>query len=196
MSREVTISQGLNLLKLLDKKITKKTRVDFVGVKIGKNIREGFDAKQAQADLDSVNALIKQRSDIKNKINISNGITEVKIDGKRMTVGEAITMKDEIAYKEGLLSRMKANFLSATQTIDYSNSEVQERLDVQLQKIDGVSEKEQFSKIFMKSNAAELIDPTGIANQITALEEEVMNFTDEVDYILSTSNSLNTITVD
>jgi len=193
---EMTIAQALNKLKLLDKKISKKTRVDFVGVKIGGKIREAFDAKQAEADLESVNTLITQRSDIKNKINTSNGIVEVVIDGNRMTVAEAIAKKDEIAYKESLLSRMKSNFSNATSTIDYANSEVQERLDAQLQKIDGVSEKEQFGKIFMKSNASEMVDPIGIAEYIKTLEEEVMNFTDEVDYILSTSNSTNTITVD
>jgi len=193
---EMTIAQALNKLKLIDKKITKKTRVDFVGVKLGGKIREAFDAVQASADLESVNALITQRSDIKNKINTSNGITEVVIDSKRMTVSEAIAKKDEIAYKEALLSRMKSNFSNATSTIDYNNSEIQERLDVQLQKIDGVSEKEQFSKIFMKSNASEMVDPIGIVAYIKTLDEEVMNFTDEVDYILSTSNATNTITVD
>ena len=192
----MTIAQALNKLKLIDKKIQKKVRVSFVGIKVSGKIREGFNPDEAKASLASVEALIAQRSEIKNKINTSNGVTLVTVGGNSMTVSEAISKKDEIVYKTSLLSSMQSDFSNATSSIDYANADVQERLDVQLQKIDGVKEKEEFAKIYMKSNASELVDPINIADRIKILEDEVMDFSDEVDYILSTSNATTTITVD
>jgi len=194
MSKQVmTISRALNELKLLDKKIEKKTRSKFVGVKNAGKILSGFDAEAASKDLQSLTDMIERRATIRNTINVSNALAEVVIDGKRMTVSEAITMKDTITYRKNLLHRMSNDFSEATRTVDYQNEEVKERLDVQLQKIEDLALKASFTKDYTKSQGSELVDPVGIADYVKNLEDEVMNFENEVDYILSTSNATTTI---
>jgi hypothetical protein len=193
MKKEMTIAQALNELKLLDKKISKKTESDFIGVKSAGKILNGFNPEDAKADLQSLNDMIDRRAVIRNKINTSNSIAEVTIDGNRMTVSEAINMKDTIEYKARLLRRMSSKFSNATQTVDYQNEEVKERLDVQLQKIDDIELKNNFTKSYTKSQGAELVDPIGLGDYTKALDDSVMNFQNEVDYILSTSNATTVI---
>jgi len=194
MKKEMTIAQALNELKLLDRKIEKKTRNKFVGVKNAGKILSGFDGSEATKDLQSLTDMIERRATIRNTINVSNAVAKVTIDSKTMTVSEAITMKDTITYRKNILHRMSNDFADATRLVDYQNEEVKERLDVQLQKIEDIALKASFTKDYTKSQGSELVDPIGIAEYIKNLEDEVMNFENEVDYILSTSNATTTIT--
>jgi len=192
---EMTIARALNELILLNAKIEKKTRVNFVGILDAGKILNGFDAAETKANLQSLTDLIERRATIRNTINISNGVTKVTVGGITLTISEAITMKDTIGYRSALLSKLKRDFSAATEMIDYKNEEVKDRLDNQLQKIEDVALKASFTKEYTKSQGSTLIDPISIADYIKTLEDGVMDFQNEVDYILSTSNATTSIKV-
>jgi len=195
-TKSVTISQALNELKLLDKKITKKVRNgNFIGVQVSGKARHNFEADSAKANLQSVNDLIERREMVRGKINASNQSTKIIVAGKKYTVASAIVTKDTMNYKASLLSQLQRDYSNAVSTVDMLNEEVQEGLEAQLKGIEDKSKIADFSKNYMSLRKPELADPNGLKDFIEALETEIDEFTNEVDYVLSTSNATTTIDI-
>lgn len=108
--RKITVTEGLNELKLYDSKIekainnlkligAKKKSVDKVGVV---NV-EKFVA-DAKAAHQSIMDLIRNRNALKAAIVKSNAITYLEIGDQKMTVAEAIERKNSIQYEKELCS--------------------------------------------------------------------------------------------
>lgn len=193
--KKMTISQSLAELKLLDKKISKKSSTSMVGYSIAGRVRDAFDVKVAEAALRSVEDMIKNRDKIRNAINVSNMKTKVTVAGVKMTVSEAINTKDTIAYKKVLLSEMKNRFSYVTRCVDNANTEMRDRLDFQIGAIEDKKLISQVTEDFTKRNEAVIVDPVDIAKYIETLETEILDFESEVDYVLSTSNAITTVEV-
>lgn len=194
--KNVTIAQALNELKLLDKKITKKiSQAGFVGVQVAGKARDGFKAEDATANLQSITDLMARRELIKGAINASNFNTKVTVAGKKYTVAEAIVTKDTMKYKAQLLQSMTKSYSRAVSNVQQLNDEAQYSLDAQLKGIEDKDKIKEFSESYLALRTPELVDPTNAGEYTTKLEEEILNFEDEVDYILSTSNATTTISI-
>ncbi len=195
-TKDVTIAQALNELKLLDKKITKKIQNSvFVGVEVAGKVRDNFDFENASASLQSVNDLMARRELIKGAINASNFKTKVKVAGKSYTVAEAIITKDTMKYKTRLFESMSRDFRSATTNVQMLADEVQENLEQQLKGIEDKAKIKEFSETYVGLRVPALSDPIGVGVYLEALENEIYDFENEVDYILSTSNATTTIKI-
>ena len=115
-----------------------------------------------------------------------------------MTVLEAIEHKKTIDYKRVLLDAIKRSYRSIQNTIDSGNEDTKYRLDKQ---VEAAFEKatrkeiEEFTKTFLKNNGYEMEDPLNIEKPIEDLDREIDEFESEVDFTLSTSNSLTSIEV-
>jgi len=196
--KEMTVTEGLAQLKLLDKRIKKSTRGSIVGHKVGSTIQDNFNESEAKANFQSLKDLIDRRASLKMAINASNLSTKVKIGGKKMTVLEAIEFKKTIEYKKSILSRMLSDFSEQSRKVEYGNDETKERLDTQVRSAFEKATKkeiEDFSTTFNRNNGYSLVDPLGIEKLATDLDEEIDNFESEVDFVLSTSNATTTISV-
>jgi len=197
---EMIVTQALNELKLLDKRITKAiVNSEFVGYTVGGKMKNSFDPETVKGKLTSISDLIERRARIKALIYESNLKTKVTIGGKKMTVSEAILVKENIPYKRKLLHTLKSQYETAEYRVNSENEEVNTRLDNQTSKFGEDKSKakdiEEFSKNFIKMNGAELIDPANIPEYTRKLDEELDTFENEVDFILSTSNATTTISV-
>jgi len=195
---EMTVSEGLAKLKLLDKRIRKAMTSEYVGYKIGNKVQENFESEKAKSNYQSLNDLMKYRSNLKMAINESNLKTKVKVAGKKMTVLEAIEYKTTIQYKKEFLESVRRNYIQVQQKIEYRNEETQERLDSQVKSaFEKASKKEieDFTQTFLKNNSASLEDPLKIENLIESLDREIDEFESEVDFVLSTSNATTVIKV-
>lgn len=190
------ITQALNELKLLDKKISKKTsQVAFVGVQVSGTARQGFDADKAKAELQSLTDMIARRETIRGLINASNFKTKVTIAGKKYTVAEAITTKDTMKYKAELLRYLTRSYSGAVNTVDAINDEVKRELDNQLKGVEDKAKIKTFSDGYLELHTASLADPINASATIDALTDEIDDFMNEVDYVLSTSNATTSIEV-
>ena len=195
---EMTVTEGLAQLKLLDKRITKATRNSVVGYKIGSTVQESFDEKDVKANWQALQDLISRRGSLKMAINKSNLKTQVKIDGKKMSVLEAIEFKNTITYKKNILKHILNNYTEVDRKINYGNDETKERLDTQVRSaFEKATKKEiqDFTDTFTKNNGYAMVDPLGVDVISTKLDEDIDNFESEVDFILSTSNATTTISV-
>lgn len=197
--KTITITEGLSQLKLLDKRITKEiSSLSVVGVKEGSKVMNGFTPEGAKSEFQSVNALIERRAKLKMAINESNVKTIVSVSGVSMSVLSAIEHKKTLEYKRDLLKRLQKTHKYATEVVEENNHDVKLRLDAQVRSaFESASKKdiEDFSKTFMKNNQYDVIDALNVLDVMKKLDEEIDNFENEVDFVLSTSNATTTIEI-
>ncbi len=202
---QYSITKALNELKLLDARIsTAITQGKFTGFQIGKNLIDGqvdvvTFTNRAKESLQSVQALIKRRNEVKSKIVASNAVTKVTIAGVEMTVAEAIDRKTSIAYEKALLNALRIQYQQATSKAQQSNNQVKLQLDKNIEIMLGkdltnkAAEVEAMTKSFNELNGAVVIDPLNIFKLITDLHKSIEDFENEVDFSLSESNVRNAI---
>lgn len=208
--RKISITEALNELKLYDSKITKAiTNATFCGAakksadKVGIVKREDFD-ERAKASYQSATDLIANRNSLKSAIVKSNAVTEVEINGKTMSVAEAIERKNSIDYDETLLNEMKRQYANATATVDKENKKVDAQIDKLLETFTGREsdkklDKEAISAIadpYREKNEFEFVDPLVLYEKIQALEADIDGFKSNVDTVLAVVNATTFIEVD
>ena len=131
----------------------------------------------------------------------SNATTKVTIGSKEMLVIDAIEMKETIKYKQAFLQQLKSQQQNIRYTIQSTNENVQARLDKLLEANFGKESKtksdemEAIAKPFLERNEAKLEDPLNLDNLIESLSQEILEFTSNVDYVLSESNALTQIEI-
>lgn len=208
--RKISITEALNELKLYDSKINKaianaklasaaKKSADKVGVVTKEDFEE-----RAKASYQSVTDLIANRNTLKSAIVKSNAVTEVTINGKTMTVAEAIERKNSIDYDVTLLNEMKKQYVTATDTVNKENKKVDNKVDELLSTLIGkdsdkkISKEDQeaIEKPYREKNEYEFIDPISIYDKMLELEADIDGFNSEVDTKLVLSNATTFIEID
>lgn len=208
--RKISITEALNELKLYDSKINKAiTNAKLVGAtkkssdKIGVVKKEEF-IERAKASYQSVTDLIANRNALKSAIVKSNAVTEVTINGKVMTVAEAIERKNSIDYDVTLLNEMKKQYVTATDTVNKENKKVDNKVDELISTLVGKDTDkkidkdavEAIEKPYREKNEFELIDPIGIFDEMLKLEADIDGFQSNCDTSLVLSNATTFIEID
>lgn len=208
--RKITVTEGLNELKLYDSKIekaidnlkligAKKKSVDKVGVvNVEKFVVDTKAAHQSIMDL------IRNRNTLKAAIVKSNAITYLEIGDKTMTVAEAIERKNSIQYEKDLLLAMKAQYASATVTVNKENTKVDNKVDELIQSFVSRDTTKKFDKneqtaveaLYREQNEWELVDPLNLFDLMTKLEADIDTFESQVDGKLSLCNATTFIELD
>lgn len=197
---KISITRALTELKLLSKRITKAINDGkFISYSInGKNAINTFKPSEEKQ---SIEALISRRATLKSAIMKSNATTKVTIGSKEMLVIDAIEMKETIKYKQAFLQQLKSQQQNIRYTIQSTNENVQARLDKLLEANFGKESKTKsdemgaIAKPFLERNEAKLEDPLNLDSLIESLSQEILEFTSNVDYVLSESNALTQIEI-
>lgn len=203
--RKITVTEGLNELKLYDSKIkkaidnlkligAKKKSVDKVGVvNVEKFVADAKAAHQSIMDL----IRNRNRNTLKAAIVKSNAITYLEIGDQKMTVAEAIERKNSIQYEKELLFAMKAQYGSATVTVNKENAKVDNKVDELIQSFVSRDTTKKFDKneqtaveaLYREQNEWELVDPLNLFDIMTKLEADIDTFESQVDGKLSLCNA-------
>ena len=197
-----SVTQLLVDLKTYDNRIERAIQCAFIGIAINGKLNGGHTIESIEpaikASKQRVEALINNRRKIKEAIVASNATVQVTIDGKTMTVASAIESRSSIQYKKKLLTALKHQHQQAVTNIDRKNAEVRQRLDGLLKDMtDKDSEALQaFTKMYMDTNEARLVDPNDLGKYIEQLEDEIVNFEAAVDIELSRINATTEVDVD
>lgn len=194
----ISINRALSELKLLNKKIADKTSRLEVATGVQKaddSVKETF-ISTAKANIQSILDLIKRRNIIKSAIVQSNAATTVTVGSNSMTVAEAIERKTSIELEKGLNRRMREQYYSNKNGIEAHNQKAKATANEQVEKMLGTDTEGdkavQAKAIFDVSydaNKAELIAPEGIEALIEKDQDAIDEFENEVDFILSESNT-------
>lgn len=184
----------------------------FVGLAAGSQTKEtniaGMDKEQLQrhiqSEKDKIDGLIRRQVTIKNTINISNQNTLVTVNGREMSVAEAILLKGTLDYRVQLLSKMRESYKEASSDLNKVQDSVNKRIDALIAAM--VTEtttdekKAEISAEVRKTQsdmlAPILIDPLNIVSAIQKQEEELNFLRTELDYTLSMSNTTTNIDVE
>jgi hypothetical protein len=201
---QISVTQGLAELKLLDKRINKELSYVFWAKVSTKNSRVDEVAlkKSAQAEYQSYMDLVKRRDTIKRAIVISNATTPVSIGTKWSgTVAEAIEYKASLTYKKSLLDKIKRCMTTVDSEYASATEALERRLDGLLSSELGKDVKTNPETItalrqsFMETNKVEIVDPLDLVKMAKELGDEIDSFETNVDWVLSEANGKTLITV-
>ena len=209
-TKKMTITEGLVELKLYDNKIRKAiTDADFIQIKkkradkIGTLSVEEYE-KRAKNAYQSITDMIKNKDAIKRAIVLSNATTKVTIDGKEMTVAEAIERRSLNDIAHNLIEEMGDQLASAEQDLANKNREVDFQAEKMLVSYYGKEtakkiNKEDYDAIvnpYKEANEYVVVDPLGLRNEYEKLEKEYDGFMANVDTVLSISNATTFIEIE
>ena len=214
MAHQISVTQALVELKLLDKRIRKiyddrsttycrsENPIKWTAVRTKSNPVDVEQLRRlAQADWQSFTDLVNRRDAMKRAIVLSNATTRVKVGSWEGTVAEAIEHKSSVKYKKEMLAAAKEHMKATLETFEEKKVEVQSRLDKLLQSELGKDVRtnpetiQAITTSFLENNKVELVDPLDLAGKIRAMEEEVEAFEANVDWVLSEANGRAMITV-
>jgi hypothetical protein len=204
---QMSVTQGLAELKLLDKRINKELSYVFWAKVSTKNNRvdEAALKKVAQAEYQSYMDLVKRRDTIKRAIVLSNAVTAVTVGSGsthwKGTVAEAIEHKASLTYKKSLLEKIKKCISSVQSEYSTANEALERRLDGLLTSELGKDVKTNPETItalrtsFLETNKVELVDPLDLMKMAKDLSDEIDSFESNVDWVLSEANGRTQITL-
>ena len=206
---KISITRGLSELKVLKNRYEREIRdAKLIGVSVaGKMVSpytsykpEDFE-NQAKAGFQSLIDLEKRIIEIKTKIDQSNFITKVKVAGQEMTVLEAIEMKNLVDLKEQRLSLLKQQLRSARNSYEEAEKKNRERIEKNVSEQTASGNKDATLEAKIKESIESLyplvmIDPIKVEDEIKKEEKFLEDFKNEIDFVLSESNSLTYIEID
>ena len=209
---KMSITRALNEVKLLDAKIQKKiNESSFVSCKMNKSAKlaDGVTTPEefmqlAKSNMQSILDLTNRRKDIKTKIVQSNANTEVEIAGIKMTVADAIERKSSIEIDRSLLNRMKSEYRAVTGYIAQRNQQLEDKVSKLVDSLVGSDKKdanmvktaEELAQNTRDNESYVILDPLNLLKSIETLEQEIMEFESNVDFVLSESNSITSIEIE
>lgn len=205
MVDQISITRALAELKTLDARINQKVSSQYVTFEIdnrlnGSKQRDDF-ASAAKQSMQSFKDLVERRNKLKREIVLSNARTSVKIGGNSYTVAEAIERKNSIMYEKMMLDSLRAQLRNVNAEIERINMKAGASLDSIIEKAVAVDTNkaadvvEQITVSYREKNFAKLFDPIEIEKAITALDESITQFEQDVDFVLSEVNATTKIEV-
>ena len=193
MTQKMTLHRVLSELKTLDKRINNGVaKLDVIGIKKGdkflKPVSEDEFTSNAKADVESLEALIQRRYDLKRALILANATHTVIVNGMVMTIAEAIDYKAVISYKEleyKRLNRLYQEYLAKFENESRTNEEKLNNLILSATGKDSSKE----------TNAIKAVDPINLKQKLETLRNEIDGFMTEVDAVLSEANATVTVEV-
>lgn len=205
---EITITEALVKLKMLDKRIADAVGRLDVGHVLNKtrvappNASSDDDFKtKLEASLQSVQSLISNRNAIKGAIVKSNATTRVKVGNAEMTVADAIERKNSIKNEKLLLGKLEGTHASLTQQYTAALAKLEQDATDFVSKTIGNAEKANADEVtktrqlYMDQQKLRLVTSDKIPNVVNEMRESIQDFETNVDVALSISNSTTKISV-
>ncbi len=210
-TKKITVTRGLAEIKTLNSRISNAIQTGtYVGVVRGNKeipmnspLTKDVLDKTIQASYQQVTDLIKRRDSIKRAIIRSNADTHVEINGKRMTVAEAIERKTSVEFTQQLINMMQAQYNTSTILINNQNARVEQDIEKRVMAAYGnekgkvtTEQHEVIASAVKGESEAKLFDPAKVVDKVAILKKEYEDFVTEVDFVLSESNAKTEIEID
>lgn len=207
---EMTITRALNELSLLDSRINRSISDAMLitskknsakNVLNGRQTVEEF-VNEAKATYQSITDLIERRKRIKELIVESNAITKVVIGGILYSVASAIERKNSISYEKALLNKLINSLAYCERKVEDDNLRVENeinQMNLAYMSKDSSSVTDTMLKMnseYREQNQSVMVDPLNLRKLIDELRKSIEDFENEVDFVLSESNSITKIIID
>lgn len=213
----MTVHKALGKLKMLEKKLDDLI-VDGVwcAIEVGKdtyaklamvssinrpNVSTTAEfSEKAKNRMDKVQSYLREYLRIKVAVITSNASTEVTIGGNKVTVAEAIVMKDWIKWKKDLAGKMASDYQQCYESVEKETRKKEKILEQRVREFYNKKEGEKItqeemdfvSQQFWKEFRPTLVNPCNADKTIENLSKEVDDFYLNIDDALTVSN-INTV---
>ena len=147
----------------------------------------------------SIEDLFNQLSRLNQALSLSNATTKVKIGDREYTVAEAIATKATMKIRLQLLSKLEQDHATAENDFLTEKARQEQRLDNLFRgdrgKSDGDVSLATDIDEFMKRRGSRKCDPLNLSTLISKMHDEIAEFETQVDFRLSSINSITMIDV-
>ena len=196
---KISLTRVLSEIKTLSEHVKNFPVIADVGVnKTSKVIAENCTVAQfnlvSQARYDTWVAQIERLVLLKSARNQANTNEYVTVNGKQMTMDEAISKKAMLEVQKSALNKFKAQLSSAQQVVTKADADVQTSVDkaVAAAVTSNPLTEEQvqvFKKMYEASLGKTIAGGSNIKTCLENLEKYIKEFSDEIDYVLSEANA-------
>jgi len=212
---KITLTEALAKLKLYDKKIKKqllgfRNKEQVIDYVVGNDHKCKLSGKEinelkadAQAGIQRIQALMKNRNTLKAAIAQANAVTKITVNGKEYTIVQAIERKQGIENEKMFLDALEEQVAEVQNDVARINSRAQEKANQIIEAQVGSDAKnkktdeiESLYDLVYNKNRALIVDPINIENLIEAMRDEIESFEQNVDVALSIANAKTEIEVD
>ena len=204
MTTEISVARALVELKIIDyklKKLTEEPTFFCVDVRSkNRNVSSEGIKRDATADFQLFNDLLKRQETIKTAIKESNIKTIVRVGDWSGNINKAIQRKKANLYKLSLINVMKSQLKAALTVFDTEKRATSEALQVFLASENklGLKTPEEMVALTNKFNDANkimLVDPLGCKTLAAKLLEEVEVFNNNIEWVLAESDVTTSIVI-
>lgn len=203
---QISITRALTEVKHLSDRISRALQEPFVGIAKGQdNHKVCVNSPSAsveavsttlKSNLQSAIDLIARRELLKRAIIQSNAVTMVTIAGKTMSVAEAIEKKASVQFTKTFVQSLRNQFVTSRNKVEAENTKLMNEINIAVQAAYGnekgkVDDSQYFAVANprLKLSQYSLIDPNNVEAVIKKMDDELSAFLEEVDFVLSESNS-------
>ena len=196
---KISLTRVLSEIKTLSEHVKNFPQIADVGVnKTSKVIAENCTVAQfnlvSQARYDTWVAQIERLVLFKSARNQANTNEYVTVNGKQMTMDEAISKKGMLEVQKAALNKFKSQLSAAQQVVTKADAEVQTSVDkaVAAAVTSNPLTQEQvevFKKMYEASLGKTIAVGSNIKTCLESLEKYIKEFSDEIDYVLSEANA-------
>lgn len=209
---KMTLTEALRKIKSLDEQIAGFFNVEraMISYVIGSREQTPYAGmnkadleKRIQSDHDKLDALIQNRTSIKRALILANATIMVEVAGKEYTIAEALELKKLVSVKEVIrrtmqkqLANLEAKVASNTEDVNkHINNLAQAAAGKEASDTDLKKASDQFIETVNGQYKITVVDPMKLREKIEALDKEILDIKNELDYRLSETNATNTLEV-
>jgi hypothetical protein len=161
-------------------------------------------ASKIQGNKDKIDGLIARQVKLKDAINASNQVTMIKIGGREVSVAEAILIKATLPLREQRLQALRQSATKVSKDFRTAQTNFDKTVeDYAKQSQSDTMTAEEKAAVLEATRATQiklvgpyLIDPLKINDLVEKEAEEINFLKNELDYVLSESNTTTMIEVE
>lgn len=205
----LSLHRALAELKLIDKKLDKHfEQSKFIGchfkgsaiIETNKTA-EAFE-QDAKAAYQSYKDLIERKIKIKSGILKANSVATIVLDGKTLTIAEAIAMKENVGFYEKMIMTLRMQLANVLRRKEQGREQIDRTVNqiaVAMFGKDAVNAPaNQIAEIRTQAelqNGVNIVDPISVEKQIEEISATRDAITSKLDYLLSEVNATTFIEV-
>lgn len=205
---KMTIHEALSRIKTTEKRIAVAANAQFLAANRHNNSKiDGKDIadkiSEFKAAKQSYEALVNNYRVLKSAVAMSNAATTITVGTKTYTIVEAIEEKHFCEDRLSYLRTIRRSYEMALANVNSNNAKVPEQAERFVASLN-MSEKNGNSKddikktmdAYITDNTWELVDPNNVGEWLKEMENEIVEFTSNIDFKLSESNATTVIDVE
>lgn len=155
---------------------------------------------KSQAALDRIMSNIDNLASLKSARNKANSEVKVTINGKSMSIDEALAMKAAIHHRQTLTTVIMNQFNLAQRKVDLANQVIEQKVNTQLATVlanrtPSPEDLKTLRDTIEKDQKQVLVFGDNVKTAVDRINGEVESFLTQVDFVLSEANATNSVEV-